>query len=733
MKRGPATESTQKKNLGHGPACGPPPYVLGLLLLGLLSLLEFAWLGWFLVEPLPNAPSDRGVVRRGIFLSQFFPAVVPGVRYEESQLGMALGELSHVENLPQRLPIVLAAGFIAAAATALGRLVLRGVGVDSLFRGMDRIALAFGLGATGLGVLTLTAGRLGMLRAWPVRFGLGLLIAAEVGCLFFTRTRTRRDDPELDPAIDLARSGVDPGHPSSASSLLVPRLGLGLITGPFLLVMALGAMLPPIDYDAIVYHLQGPKEYYLQGHIAFLPHNVYTSMPFSVEMLHLLGMLVLGGWWHGALAGQLLVALFAPATAVLIARTARRWVSPRAAWFAAVIYLTTPWVYRLAVIPYVEGPLCYYHAALIRVALYATAAGPPHRARLWGIVGLLAGGAMACKYPALVSAVLPFGLLALVEAFRHRSARIVIVAAIGATVVLSPWLVKNLIDTGNPVYPLAYRIFGGRHWDAVQDAKWSRAHGPRPVTADSLVSSIVDVAGRSDWQSPLYAALAPLAWLRRGSRRLVLILWGYVAYLFLTWWLLTHRLDRFWIPLLPALAVLAGTGADWIRSRIWSALLTCLLVLSVLSNFSYISTVLCGFNEWTSDLQVLRGRIPETINPPLARLNAVLTPESKVLLVGQAAVFYLDHPVIYNTVFNHETIETLARDRTPEQLRQALRVRGITHIYVDWQEIARYRSPDNYGFTTFVTTELFAELVQVGVLGPPVSLGRSQQLYRLQP
>ena len=89
--------------------------------------------------------------------------------------------------------------------------------------------------------------------------------------------------------------------------------------------MALGAMLPTIDFDAIEYHLQGPKEYYQAGRIAFLPHNVYTSMPFSVEMLHLLGMEVLDDWWWGALAGQVLVACFAPAgRGLMIAATARR-------------------------------------------------------------------------------------------------------------------------------------------------------------------------------------------------------------------------------------------------------------------------------------------------------------------------------------------------------------------------------------------------------------------------
>ena len=144
----------------------------------------------------------------------------------------------------------------------------------------------------------------------------------------------------------------------------------GLVIAPFVVVMILGSMLPAIDFDVLEYHLQGPKEYFQAGQIAFLPHNVYTNMPFGVEMLHLLGMEVMGDWWWGALAGQLLVAFFAPAAAMLIAATAYRAGSARAAWIAAIVYLSTPWIYRLAVIAYVEGPLCFYHAALVWAAVW---------------------------------------------------------------------------------------------------------------------------------------------------------------------------------------------------------------------------------------------------------------------------------------------------------------------------------------------------------------------------
>jgi hypothetical protein len=455
-------------------------------------------------------------------------------------------------------------------------------------------------------------------------------------------------------------------------------------------------------------------------------------MPFGVEMLNLLAMETLGDWWLGALAGQLLVALFAPSTAVMIAGAIWTRVSPRAAWLGALVYLTTPWVYRLAVTPFVEGPLCFYHAALIAVFLRACAAEASASHRLWTVAGLLAGGAMACKYPALVSAVLPFGLAAVVDAVRRGSWRPALAFVAGSGAVMCPWLIKNAIDTQNPVYPLAYAVFDGRHWDAELDARWWHAHGPQAITLRALVVSLVDIAGRSDWQSPLYVALAPLAMVRRGSRGLTLALWAYAVYLFATWWLLTHRLDRFWIPILPVLAALAGIGADAIKRPAWSAALALILAVSILSNLTYISTILCGFNGWTGDYRVLRVEIPATINPALAGLNAALSPGSKVLLVGQAAVFFLEHPLVYNTVFNRETIETLSRDRSPDQVRQALRQRGITHVYVDWAEIERFRSPGQYGFTPYVTAGLFRGLARGGALEPPVPIGLRQNLYRVR-
>jgi hypothetical protein len=684
--------------------------VLQLLAIAILAVVELVWLAWFLIVPLPNS-NNVGVpaakaLRRGLLLLKTFPEVVPDTPWRDSYLGKGLEELSHIENLPQRVPIMLAAALVAAAAVGLGDLVLRRFRLLDGLKAGERVAIDYGLGAGLLAVVTLVVGRAGWLNPWAIRVGLGLVAA-----------------------VGLVTSGLwRAGWARPRSSSIV----LGFIISPLLLVMILGAMLPSIDFDVLEYHLQGPKEYYHAGQIRFLPHNVYTSMPFGVEMLHLLSMEVMGDWWWGGLAGQLLVALFAPAAAMLIAGATTRAGSPRGAWLATVVYLSTPWIYRVAVLAYVEGPLCFYHAALLWGVIRGVKDGVFSSGRWWLLLGLLAGCAMGCKYPSLISAVLPMGVVAVIGAVRARSIAPVACYVVGWAVVMGPWLGKNLVDTGNPVFPLADSVFHGRHWDAARETKWSVAHGRRPVTRAELWTSLVDIAGRSDWQSSLYAALAPLALLRPGSRRVAFALWGYVVYEFLAWWLLTHRLDRFWLPLLPALAILAGLGGDWSRARAWTILVGVLVAIALIMNLTLISTALAGLNDWTSDLVKLRRRVPAMWNPPLARLDTELPDDARPLLVGQAAVFHLGHNVAYNTVFDPETIEVLASGKSPAELRRALHERQLTHIYVDWKEIARHRQPGGYGFTDFVIPDRFARWVAAGVLERPRNLGTEQELYSVR-
>ncbi len=238
---------------------------------------------------------------------------------------------------------------------------------------------------------------------------------------------------------------------------------------------------------------------------------------------------------------------------------------------------------------------------------------------------------------------------------------------------MTPWLAKNVVDTGNPVYPLAYRVFGGRDWDAAREAQVDGR--PRPEAdlgrrAGRRRSSTSPAGPTGNRRSTPRWPRWPSCGAR--SRRLAWALWGYVAYLFLTWWLLTHRLDRFWLPLLPALAVLAGLGADWTREP------------GVVDparrdpgRRDRARTSRTSRPPWPASTSgpatstTLRTEVPahdSTRRWPGSTPSC--PPDAKVLLVGQAAVFHLNHPIVYNTVFNDETFETLARGRSPAEVRR---------------------------------------------------------------
>ena len=241
--------------------------------------------------------------------------------------------------------------------------------------------------------------------------------------------------------------------------------------------------------------------------------------------------------------------------------------------------------------------------------------------------------------------------------------------------------------------------------------------------------------------------LAPLSFIlfrRRQNPKQLLqatalaVAWLYVLWQFATWWLLTHHIDRFYVPMFSVVALLGGAGAGILvdlsehaadsgslRVSRWS--LGVILLASILYNADVMLHV-GGFNAGRLDLKAAR----DIVTPGRIRwLNEEfesghLPANTKVLCVGEAQMFHARYPYLYNTVFDHSLFEQLcARPnsenselRSEEEIRAGIRRLGITHIDVNWAEIERYRAPGSYGYTAFVHPERFVELQRMGILGP---------------
>ncbi len=617
---------------------------------------------------------------------------------------------------------------ILAVAAVIGRGALKAIGAD---QGLCRLEIvAFSLG-TGLSLLSLgvflvgLAGLLHHAMLLRVLLATGLLLAFRQGVI---GSEAWRDSRGCD---------VTPLRRAKGTRFSLARHGVWL-AAPLLVFLFLGAMMPPWEFDVREYHLQVPKEWFLAGRIEFLPHNVYGNMPLAAEMPALLAMVLYRGWadwWWAALIGKTVMAAFAPLAALSLYTTGRRLVSPTAGIVAALLFLATPWVIYVSMTGLNEVVIAAYSILAFQALLLGRAprdseSGAGIRPGFAMLAGFLAGSAAACKYPALLFTVFPLfaGCLGFGGRQRWRSAALFLLAA---GCVVGPWYAKNALMTGNPVYPL---VFGGRTRTPERREQWNRAHQvPRDTQGRryhpaQLADSLALVGWNSRMTHPLLLPLALLAaWVGRRQTPIRGLL-AALLWVFLVWWLATHRVDRFLVPVLSWVALLAGCGFVWFRRSVGRPAATALLLAGLAYGAVYSVAPTSGLYDprLLVSLTELRRDEPDEPGGP-SRVSAAhrflndhLEPDQRVLLVGDAQPFDLEVPVLYNTCFDQCHFERLLRDRSGDQRREALQAEGISHVFIHWGELARYRSPGNYGYSDFVTRELvWNELVkQQGLLRP---------------
>ncbi|MEY3459441.1 MAG: hypothetical protein RL215_2598, partial [Planctomycetota bacterium] len=707
----------------------------------------------------PPHPLLLGTVATAVlaFLTAFFQHPIQSTAFNRSDLWIQLADtLLGIEQppgtnqppapagahfIPQRLPLILHASALLLAASLHGAAITRLCLTQLPLTTLEYFVLTLGSGLSILSLTTLLTGLAGWINPAALLAPLTLPLLALL--------RKSKSPPRTVPPLPQNTNETQPTdqriNPDARTLRWLKPAAITVLL-PFTLYLLWGALTPQTDFDVREYHLQGPKEWFLQGRITCLPHNVYTSFPFLSEMLSLAGMIAASDWRSGALTGQLLLATFQPLTAAAVFAIARRSLGILPAWLALVIYLTTPWTLRISLIAYSEGALAFYLTAsiLLALAIRSQTLNPlPVRPLL--LSGFLAASAMASKYTGLVIVVTPIATLWLLRLWQLRHAplnnhsnqhtRPLPAAAaftVGILVAVGPWLLRNWHDTGNPVYPLAWSIFGSSDWNAPLDARWKAAHSAPEHALTKIPQHILDAALRNTWTSPLLFGLAipaaPFLWQRKPQLRPLLAI---AAWILFTWWALTHRIDRFWIPAIPLLSI--ASASLWLLSphRAWKTFLITACTLATTWNIRFCTTPLVGFHCGLMDLNAATQLVTRS---DIALLNQQLPPHAKVLMVGEAEVFDARFQLLYNTVFDDNLFETLAAQPnhsppgSPKPLRPASQFldlchrQQITHVLVNWSEILRYRLPGSYGYSEFVQPATFNQLVAQQALLAPVTL-----------
>lgn len=268
------------------------------------------------------------------------------------------------------------------------------------------------------------------------------------------------------------------------------------------------ALAPPLQFDALTYHFAIPQAYIAHGNIHYIPELMFWGMPQLTEMLFTLAMLA-GGAQAAAVMGWL-IGLLALAG---VWDFARAHFGAQAAWLAAAGLLSGETLILSLGSGYVEWTTILYGTGMLATL---TAWNQHKQASALIFAGVCAGLALSGKYTAGVGLVGGVVVIAVFSGNWRAILRNGLVFGVAGVLVFAPWMLKNALGAGSPVYPL---LFPTTDFDATRMAFYNFA----PLTQDwtrlltlpwlATMLGVEKGLGYSASIGPILLAFSPLAWL----------------------------------------------------------------------------------------------------------------------------------------------------------------------------------------------------------------------------
>jgi hypothetical protein len=651
-----------------------------------------------------------------LFLGSLF--VVSQGRIPDTNRFFALILLIVMESLP-------VAGWILAAF-GLGWGLLKWIFPLHVFSIVFRFAMGAGLTM----MLDWGLGSLGLLNFWSA-WGIGCLGWAILLVLALPRVRDR------------SRTSI---KCSTAWPSLFLMPSLGLMVGCCLIPPSLLWPSEFDGFDVLEYHLQLPQEWLRSGKITGLEHNIYSYLPDGVESIYL----HLGIWKHGVVeasyACQLLHMTMALISALLLGELlgiflkeseqkedARREVQCA----GAAIYFSIPWVL-------VTGSMAYTEQAMMAFALAAALCllkscsledNKSIHLKFCGLGGLLSGFSILSKPTAAGILVVPTILAGILLMANRKKSWILSSATIGigVGVVLSCFLIRNFIWTGNPAFPFLAGWFGTGHWTAAQAAQWNQAHSSSLPLLQRISALFSSGQGLFHPQFSLLfwpAVFSGLLFLftRRMMVRTAGLLLGILILQCGFWAGFTHLLSRFLIPVLATGCVILGISLSLLSPRFRKVIISIVTLVSLIQGFEiYLNTRKGLTPAFIDGLSFLMNEAE-----PTRTLNQ-LPPGSKIYSEGFATPFYIRPSLTYHTCFDKSPMGEIIGRSGAGAVPGWLRKQGYTHVLIDWWMLNLYWNNRDYGYDRNISLQSLSQVVNQGLQRVEVKNPTDIVLYKVAP
>lgn len=495
-----------------------------------------------------------------------------------------------------------------------------------------------------------------------------------------------------------------------------------LIAGSILCILLL-ASVPPVSRDALTHHLFIPKLYLQHGGMYEIPYLSVSYYPMNLDLLYLIPL-----YFKNDIAPTFIHFAFALITSVMIYRYLVRRISKTYALLGVLFFLSIPIIVRLSSTAYVDlGLICFLFASLLYLFDWIESG---FKLKCLILSGIFCGLAIGTKYNGLIGLFLLGLFVPFVYARYHVGQKQYAVKAIGccvifvvtAVIMFSPWMMRNIAWTGNPIYPLYNSLFKivDTNVETKPDTELEEHNNIshirilREIYGESwlqiaLIPLRVFFQGQDDNPQyfdgktnpfllllPLFAFLGIRSGTRQEKTEKLLMLFFSVLFLIYACAQASIRI-RYFSAILPPLVVLSMFGLFNIQTQIlnWSFLKSGLIKKLVISGIIFVMLGLNAIylvNRFRQDQplsylwgNVIREEYIQAYRPEYASYkyaNEHLDQNSKILgvYIGNRG-YYSDRHIEFST----EILRSLASNsKNDRYIAEKLKEKGFTHILVNF-------------------------------------------------
>jgi len=492
-------------------------------------------------------------------------------------------------------------------------------------------------------------------------------------------------------------------------------------------VNLLGALTPETFYDSQYYQLGVPARWLSEGKIT--PDNYIPAsfMPFNVNMLYMLAMFLSGG---NPIPAKIVHYLCGILILFAVYSVGKKYFSRFAGLIAAAVFYTVPLVMMVSWKTAVELGIGIFEFAAM-VCLLKSVDIPPEegisppaaflkdKKTLWlALAGIFVGFSVGSKYTSIVFCYLSLALAVLFsggfgKAFPGKLRALLIFSCM-VFIVASPWYIRNMIVTSNPIHPFFWEKFsrlplrpGNNLFADPTPPKFSVVNYLGflwPLTMGNLQ--------QESYPGAVFLLFIPLFFVIRKTDAKIKFSILYLLFSVVLWAKFGRFYLRYFIPALPVAALTYGyylAHPVYIKNGFYRFLIVAALVWPAFVNINFSSGILSATQDpWgyvsgnlgeKDYLSTQRPSYPAPCYGAVDWMNLNLPSDAKVLYLGETRALYLKRKFRISGAGEWWWFqEKLKEARSGEEFYKMIKEDGITHILFNAPEARRLSGYEPFYF-----------------------------------